>query len=422
MRKLLIPSLALARRRRARGRRDGHRRARDRRSAGRDPRLRRRARSTSSRTASSRSAPTTPRSRRGSAAPRRRSRGRSPTRTAARATSPPSRTRSRSSSASRRRRSSGRSSRSTTRSGRARSRSTSTSPRSRTTPERAKAVDFSKSYYFVNQAVVGRKGKPIAKAKSIAALKPYKLGAPGRDDELHLHHEVHQAVVEAARLRHERRRGPGAQERPDRRDRRRPPDRVLRHGGPGRRRRDRRQAADEGHEGALRDGVPEGQRAARVRRQGDRPAVGERDDQEAPDDVPGARRRARPEVADTGRSSRILGGATARGSSEARAVAIAVLSTLVVVAAIVVVVTRSPGWDEFKAYFFDWGYYRDSFPEIARRVLGEREALLDRRGDHPPGRAAPRRAAQPARARVLPDPRARDRLRRPVPRASRRSS
>jgi polar amino acid transport system substrate-binding protein len=33
------------------------------------------------------------------------------------------------------------------------------------------------SYYFVNQAVVGRKGTPIAKAKSIAALKPYKLGA-----------------------------------------------------------------------------------------------------------------------------------------------------------------------------------------------------------------------------------------------------
>ena len=28
------------------------------------------------------------------------------------------------------------------------------------------------------------------------------------------------------------------------------------------------------------------------------------------------------------------------------------------------VVTRSPGWDAFKAYFFDWGIYRDSFPEI----------------------------------------------------------
>jgi polar amino acid transport system substrate-binding protein len=44
------------------------------------------------------------------------------------------------------------------------------------TPARAKAVDFSKSYYFVNQAVVGRKGRPITKARSIAALKPYRLG------------------------------------------------------------------------------------------------------------------------------------------------------------------------------------------------------------------------------------------------------
>ena len=44
--------------------------------------------------------------------------------------------------------------------------------------------------------------------------------------------------------------------------------------------------------------------------------------------------------------------------------AIAVASTVVVVAILVVVVTSSPGWDEFKAYFFDWGYYRESFPEI----------------------------------------------------------
>jgi polar amino acid transport system substrate-binding protein len=44
-------------------------------------------------------------------------------------------------------------------------------------PARAKAVDFSKSYYFVNQAVVGRKGKPITKVRSIAGLKPFKLGA-----------------------------------------------------------------------------------------------------------------------------------------------------------------------------------------------------------------------------------------------------
>lgn len=45
------------------------------------------------------------------------------------------------------------------------------------TPERAKAVDFSRAYYFVNQSVVARKGTPIAKAKTVAALKKYKLGA-----------------------------------------------------------------------------------------------------------------------------------------------------------------------------------------------------------------------------------------------------
>jgi polar amino acid transport system substrate-binding protein len=45
------------------------------------------------------------------------------------------------------------------------------------TPERAKVVDFSRGYYFVNQSVVGRKGTPIAKVKTIAGLKRFKLGA-----------------------------------------------------------------------------------------------------------------------------------------------------------------------------------------------------------------------------------------------------
>ena len=45
------------------------------------------------------------------------------------------------------------------------------------TPERAKNVDFSKSYYTVTQAVVALKGTPIAKATTIADLKPYTLGA-----------------------------------------------------------------------------------------------------------------------------------------------------------------------------------------------------------------------------------------------------
>jgi polar amino acid transport system substrate-binding protein len=45
------------------------------------------------------------------------------------------------------------------------------------TPQRAKVVDFSDSYYNVNQAVVVNKGTSIASAHSIAALAPFKLGA-----------------------------------------------------------------------------------------------------------------------------------------------------------------------------------------------------------------------------------------------------
>ena len=45
------------------------------------------------------------------------------------------------------------------------------------TPARAKVVSFSNSYYDVNQALVVLRGKPIAKVKTIAGLKPYKLGA-----------------------------------------------------------------------------------------------------------------------------------------------------------------------------------------------------------------------------------------------------
>ena len=33
------------------------------------------------------------------------------------------------------------------------------------------------------------------------------------------------------------------------------------------------------------------------------------------------------------------------------------------------VIARSPGFDELEAYFFDGGYYRDSFPEISKAFL-----------------------------------------------------
>jgi polar amino acid transport system substrate-binding protein len=45
------------------------------------------------------------------------------------------------------------------------------------TEDREKAVDFSSSYYDVNQAVVSYAGSPIAEATSVADLKTAKLGA-----------------------------------------------------------------------------------------------------------------------------------------------------------------------------------------------------------------------------------------------------
>jgi polar amino acid transport system substrate-binding protein len=44
------------------------------------------------------------------------------------------------------------------------------------TPQRAKAVTFSDSYYNVNQALIGVKGTPITKAKSQSDVKKFKLG------------------------------------------------------------------------------------------------------------------------------------------------------------------------------------------------------------------------------------------------------
>ncbi len=45
------------------------------------------------------------------------------------------------------------------------------------TPQRERVVDFSKSYYFVNQAVVGVNGKAITGVRTIAGLRGYRLGA-----------------------------------------------------------------------------------------------------------------------------------------------------------------------------------------------------------------------------------------------------
>ena len=53
-----------------------------------------------------------------------------------------------------------------------------------------------------------------------------------------------------------------------------------------------------------------------------------------------------------------------RGGGPGRAAAIAVVSTVVFVVLVAVLITRSPGWEEVKATFFDWQVFKDSFPEI----------------------------------------------------------
>ena len=44
-------------------------------------------------------------------------------------------------------------------------------------PERARAVTFSSGYYNVRQAVVVKNGTPIARVRSVAGLRRYRLGA-----------------------------------------------------------------------------------------------------------------------------------------------------------------------------------------------------------------------------------------------------
>jgi polar amino acid transport system permease protein len=72
-------------------------------------------------------------------------------------------------------------------------------------------------------------------------------------------------------------------------------------------------------------------------------------------------RRAGPEVA--ARSSKVLGGwGTGDGR---RGVAVALASTIVFFAVVVLAVTHSPGWPEVRRTFFSWSEFRSSLPEIA---------------------------------------------------------
>jgi polar amino acid transport system permease protein len=78
-------------------------------------------------------------------------------------------------------------------------------------------------------------------------------------------------------------------------------------------------------------------------------------------------RRAGLEV-DEPRRSRILGGLGSGGGGR-RGVAIALLSTIVFLVVAGVVITNAPGWPVVHKLFFSWGYFKWSFPSIARAFL-----------------------------------------------------
>ena len=158
-------------------------------------------------------------------------------------------------------------------------------------PVRAKAVDFSNSYYFVNQAVVGIKGTAITKAKSIRALKPFTLGAAiGTTSYSYITRyikpsekpKVYDTNSDADH---------GAQEQADRRARGRLPEHRLHHRGAGADVDRRRPSAHEGDEGALRHGVREGLDARLLRESGAGSDARERDVDQAREEM-ACRRRA----------------------------------------------------------------------------------------------------------------------------------
>jgi polar amino acid transport system permease protein len=81
-----------------------------------------------------------------------------------------------------------------------------------------------------------------------------------------------------------------------------------------------------------------------------------------------------PVTPDGDRRSRILG--DWRGREGAKGVGIAVASTIVLFALLGVAVVNAPGWDDFKAAFFDGEVFRDSFPDIAEAFVKNVEAFL----------------------------------------------
>ena len=131
-------------------------------------------------------------------------------------------------------------------------------------PERDDAVDFSDSYYNVNQALVSAEGTDVADATTVADLKDAKLGAPIGTTSLDVITEEIQPTQEPGRLRRPRPGGDRPQSGDDRRHRRRPADRLL-HGGRADQAGRRRRAVRGRVRRVLRDGVRDRQPARRVR-------------------------------------------------------------------------------------------------------------------------------------------------------------
>jgi len=68
------------------------------------------------------------------------------------------------------------------------------------------------------------------------------------------------------------------------------------------------------------------------------------------------------------RGSRLLGGVRLQDEG-AKGVAIALASTIVFIALVVLAITHAAGWPEVKRVFFDWGDISGSFPDIARAFV-----------------------------------------------------
>ena len=177
------------------------------------------------------------------------------------------------------------------------------------TPARAKVVTFSTSYYDVNQALVVLAGTPISKVHSVAGLKPFKLGAQLGTTSYSYITNVIKPSKQPSVFPQNAARDRGAEEQADRRPRRRPADRLLRHGRPGAPLEDPRPVPDRLGRRALRDGLRQGQSACHLRRHGPRFAEADRHACEDPEPVASeGDRRADLEVEPAPRNSKILSG------------------------------------------------------------------------------------------------------------------